>query len=191
MIYKFLFGSQVYGTVTDKSDNDYAYLLTEGSVAPIDLSDDTTVYTLETFQQALNEHHLKAIEIYFSYKDLLDSLNISFIYNPDTLRRSVAKVVSNAHVKAKKKIRDGLQYTGLKSYWHCHRIVESAIVLATTGEYDPRVCDKNLYKEIVLDYLDYSETEQDQIFKELRLKFDERLNNNLTIFRKLCPKAQF
>ena len=67
-------------------------------------------------------------------------MNYNLIHrlNKSNLRSSVSAVCSNSHVKAKKKIRDGEVYIGLKSYWHTIRILTMYTDLAKFGTFNPK-----------------------------------------------------
>ena len=113
--------------------------------------------------------------------DLIHKLNKS------NLRRSVSAVCSNAHVKAKKKIRDGEIYIGLKSYWHTIRILTMYTDLAKFGTFNPKGYKEQLNPiyEDIMSMVD--DPEPDTIFKRLVEKYDPLARELLHEFRLLCP----
>lgn len=195
MIYLLPFGSQVYGLTTEYSDKDYvALVIDEDKPEYIDTGfgiESVEIVTKQEFQLELNKHNIKFIEVYLTNSVLLLNLGITFVLNKSSLRRSVSKVVSNAHVKSRKKIRDGYLYLGLKSYWHCIRILTCVIKYL---EYKPNpfyVKDDfelvNIYNDIMI-HLNTNKPEN--VFNILDTKYKKHLNELHTKFRELAPKAE-
>lgn len=190
MLVPFLYGSRLYGLYNNHSDFDYLFITDNVETVRTLVSPDTDVYTLSDFEIALNNSHsLKCIEVYFSNPLFFYARDIQFKLNKDTLRRSVSKVASNAYVKAKKKIRDGERYIGLKSYWHCIRILYQMCILAEHKTYDPTKLKElsHIYLSI-MSYNSYEETFKDEIFKLLDQQFYAYMNELLHNFRLLAPK---
>lgn len=179
------YGSRLYGLTTPYSDCDTICIAEENKNSSYMYS------TFEDFAKALNEdQNLACIEVYFSNVELLNKHNVYYVYNADRFRRTISSIVSNSYVKAKKKIRQGDFYIGLKSFWHSYRILYKALELAEYGEYDP-VCveDKNLADVwyTIMEFQCDIETEEDQIFNKLKELFDADLKSMQTKFRTLCP----
>lgn len=186
----FIYGSKNYGLTTELSDIDYAYIADPHSVETLknSLPEDTDVWTYTTYKQALVEHNLKAIEIYFTNVEFFNKQGIYFTLNKEQLRRSVSKVASNAYVKAKKKIAQNDVYIGLKSFWHSIRIIVKAIELAKYYTYNPLCSDNVFLSSTYADIMSQrNRTDVENIYSELHKKYKPIVNQLLTEFRILCP----
>lgn len=178
------FGSSVYGLTNKFSDKDYAYIVTNSK---IDLdTEEHQVYTMQEFQTALNDHDIKAIELYYTSPEV----SKAFTFNLDLqkLRSGVSKVVSNSHVKAKKKFRDNEIYIGLKSYYHCIRILTMFNYLAREGTFNP-TSFKNELEYVYLDIMKRESNNPETLFKELEQDYKMMLKNLQHCFRLYCPKV--
>lgn len=189
---KLNYGSKVYGLTTSQSDDDYIILdLKDGLDTKEDIDNAEAVYTIEEFQKLLDEHDLQAIEIYYTYYRTFESLCIKFEFDKNKFRRKVSAIVSNSYVKAKKKIRQGDFYIGLKSFWHSYRILYKALELAKNPHSFSPLCNDNEHLvDVYMDIMEYQafiEVEQDQIFKRLKNTYDSDLKKIQTEFRLLCP----
>ena len=184
----FLTGSQLYGMTNLLSDYDYLVLKTHDIPFPHPENKEVEIWTRDKFMVKLVDHDLKALEVYFSNTYHFNTYyGIGFRLNKSNLRRSVSAVVSNAHVKAKKKIRDGEIYTGLKSYWHTIRILTMYVDLAKNGSFDPRGY-KNKLNHIYEDIISMiNDPEPKTLFKRLVEKYDPLARELLHEFRLLCP----
>ena len=184
----FLTGSQLYGMTNPQSDYDYLVINNSDNPYPHSENKEVEVWSRDLFMVKLVDHDLKALEVYFSnqvfirmHYDLIHKLNKS------NLRRSVSAVCSNAHVKAKKKIRDGEIYIGLKSYWHTIRILTMYTDLAKFGTFNPKGYKEQLnpiYEDIISMVDD---PEPETLFKRLVKKYDPLTRELLHEFRLLCP----
>ena len=131
-MYKYLFGSKLYGLTNNKSDEDYLIVFNTNSEKDEYIKNtnnkDEECWTWEEFKNHLEAHDLKALEVYYSNVGnvgthlYINCEEYQFQLNLQQLRKAVSAVVSNAHVKAKKKFKDQEVYIGLKSYYHCIRI---------------------------------------------------------------------
>lgn len=193
MIILFPFGSQVYQLVNEKSDRDYLALsVNEPSPTFIDTgfgTESVEVWSVQQFRELVDNHDLKALEVYFENKETLDPLlypNDIFVLKKDSLRRSVSATVSNAHVKAKKKFIDNEIYTGLKSYWHCIRILTMFIALAKHGTFKPSAFKEQL-KECYEDIINKQDQPPETLFKSLEETYKKQLKELQHEFRLLCP----
>ena len=184
----FLTGSQLYGMTNPQSDYDYLVINNSDNPYPHPENKEVEVWSRDLFMVKLVDHDLKALEVYFSnqvfirmHYDLIHKLNKS------NLRRSVSAVCSNAHIKAKKKIRDGEIYIGLKSYWHTIRILTMYTDLAKFGTFNPKGYKERLNHiyEDIMSMID--DPEPDTIFKRLVEKYDPLVRELLHEFRLLCP----
>lgn len=187
MITLLIVGSRLYGLTNSRSDTDYLAIISDGEEYPFPEDKDIEVRTVTEFQESLNRHDLKALEVYFGYPHLFPNIiPATFTFNADSLRRAVSGVSSNAHVKAKKKIRDGEIYIGIKSFWHCLRILTMYTDLAKNGTFDPRGYVDQLYVSY-LDILKHMDLPPQDIFKTLNTKYDRHMKDLLHEFRMLCP----
>lgn len=192
---KLFYGSSVYGLTNELSDEDFMILTIDPTQPlPFKVEDDVDVWTLEEFQSKLDAHDLKALEVFYFYFDLFyNQLEMKHTFNADALRRSVSATCSNSYVKAKKKIRQGDIYIGLKSYWHCIRILTMFIHLAKHKHFNPAN-----FKDKLLDtyqtIMDYKETSLEATHVIALLDnyhgYKQLLNTLQHEFRMLCPLDQ-
>lgn len=193
MIILFPFGSQVYQLVNEKSDRDYLALsINEPTPTLIDTgfgTESVEIWSVSQFKELVQKHGLKALEVYFENKEMLDPIlfpNDKFLLDKSLLRRSVSATVSNAHVKAKKKFIDGEIYTGLKSYWHCIRILTMFNHLVAEGDFKP-----SQFKEQLEPIYDSIIQRQDHdpltLFKGLEEDFKTLLKDLKHTFKLACP----
>lgn len=187
MITLLIVGSRLYGLVNNQSDTDYLAIISDGEEYPFPADKNIEVRTVSEFQESLNRHDLKALEVYFGYPNLFPgTIPVTYTFNEDSLRRAVSKVASNAHVKSKKKIRDGEIYIGIKSFWHCLRILTMYTDFAKNKTFNPRGYSEQLLNEY-LDILLHMNLLPEDIFRTLDRKYDKRLKALLHEFRMLCP----
>lgn len=191
---KLYYGSSVYGLTNSKSDKDFMFLLIHMQPLPFEIKEDVDFWTLEQFQEKLDQHDLKALEVYYYYFDLFyNQLEMRHTFNADSLRRSVSATCSNSYVKAKKKLRQGDKYIGLKSYWHCIRILTMFIHLAQYKHFNP-ASFKNKLENIYTTIMQYDTSilEASHIISLLdnHHGYKQYLNTLQTEFRILCPLDQ-
>lgn len=184
----FLTGSQLYGLTNSLSDYDYLVISNSPSTYPHSEHKEVEIWSLDTFKIKLEAHDLKALEVYFSNTKFINEVyGVYFTINKSSLRRSVSKVVSNAHVKSKKKIRDGEVYIGVKSYWHTIRILTMYLDYARNSTFNPSGFSAEL-KPIYDDIMSYAEDpDVNTIFSRLVEKYDPLARELLHEFRLLCP----
>ncbi len=184
----FLTGSQLYGMTNPLSDYDYLVINNNEDPFPYQPNKEIKVWSRDKFLVKLIDHDLKALEVYFSNDYFFKTYyGFGFNLNKSNLRRAVSAVVSNSHVKAKKKIRDGEIYVDLKSYWHTIRILTMSVDLAKNGSFDPRGYKDRLnhiYEDIISMLND---PEPETLFKRLVEKYDPLARELLHEFRLLCP----
>lgn len=183
-LFKIPFGSQVYGLTNSKSDKDYIYIYPD-TVDLISIPKDDSHMTIHMFQSELDQHSIKALEAYFSSTELQNYFKFNLDHS--FLRKRVSAVVSNAHVKAKKKFKDGEIYIGLKSYYHCIRILTMFNYLAKENTFDP----SSFVKELDYIYKDIMSRENEDpefLFLNLEQDYKKMLKNLQHCFRLYCPK---
>lgn len=184
-IFKVPFGSQVYGLTNNKSDEDYIYIYPD-TVDLISIPKDDSHMTTYMFQSELDQHSIKALEAYFYSEELQNYFN--FELNLSFLRKRVSAVVSNAHVKAKKKFIDNEVYIGLKSYYHCIRILTMFNYLAREGTFNPSSFVYEL-EYIYQDILSREEESPETLFINLENDYKKMLKNLQHTFKMYCPKT--
>ena len=111
-----------------------------------------------------------------------------FELNLQKLRNSVSAVCSNSYVKAKKKIKQGDVYVGLKSYYHVIRILMMYTYLAKYGTFKPSSFKYELeyvYQDIVCQYNNLSNV---YTFESLDEKYSKMIKSLQHTFRLYCPK---
>lgn len=185
-LFKIPFGSQVYGLTNSKSDEDYIYIYPNTVDLSLLLPKDDSHMTVNMFQSELDQHSIKAIEAYFSSLDLQNYFK--FVLDHSFLRKRVSAVVSNAHVKAKKKFKDGEIYIGLKSYYHCIRILTMFNYLAREGTFNPSSFKYEL-EYIYQDILSRENESSETLFINLENDYKKMLKNLQHTFRMYCPKT--
>lgn len=140
MIYLRRYGSRVYGTDTIDSDHDFVV------VSSNDINHkDFHVFTKESFQLALDNHEIMAIEAYYSREIIGSNDLFHFKLDKKKLREVFSKTASNSFVKCKKKLAQGDTYIGLKSMFHSIRILDFGIQLATTNSIKFDSCNEIYY----------------------------------------------
>jgi len=181
------FGSRVYGTAREDSDEDYICVLygprpigfpKQASVKDADYH----IFGTFEFQAALDQMEIHALEAYFHP---LRRLKRYYEFNLDLpkLRKEISGKASNSWVKAKKKIDKEKDYMiGWKSLFHSFRILEFGIQIATKGEIYDFSCSNEIWNEIL--------SMNSKKWKELDNRFRKRHKALSTEFRKVAPKEQ-
>ena len=192
---KLFYGSSVYGLTNELSDEDFMILTIDPTQPlPFKVEDDVDVWTLEEFQSKLDTHDLKALEVFYFYFDLFyNQLEMKHTFNADALRRSVSATCSNSYVKAKKKIRQGDIYIGLKSYWHCIRILTMFIHLAKYKHFNPANFKEQL-RDVYCTIISCMSLPHkgDELIQLIEVDYHNKqlLKNLQHEFRMLCPLEQ-
>ena len=197
-MYKYLFGSKLYGLTNNKSDEDYLIVFNTNSEKDEYIKNtnnkDEECWTWQEFKSKLESHDLKALEVYYANVGnvgthlFINCEEYQFRLDLQQLRRAVSAVVSNAHVKAKKKFKDQEVYIGLKSYYHCIRILTMYNYLAKHRTFNPSNFKNELdyvYNDIVVQ--SQSKNPEDLWF-ELESKYKYMLKSLQHTFRSYCPK---
>lgn len=134
IIYSFRFGSKVYGSDTDKSDDDYMVVVDSDEELKYGLHDDKKnihVYSDRTFRRLIKEHDIAVIECLFS-----NDTHYKFELDIKQLRHSISAVVFNSFSKCRKKLKEGDEYDpyiAKKSLFHSLRILDFGIQIAEHG----------------------------------------------------------
>ena len=183
------YGSHVYGTNDEDSDQDFIII----SNAPIDSYEpyvdekgrDISFYGIAEFDLMLDNHYLPAIEC-ISQLDPLFAAPYEFDLNLQSLRIEVSYRASNSWSKARKKLTVGSivphendRRLGLKSLFHVHRMISYGIQIAQHGLIIDFACSNWFWDEI---------KEFKGTWEELDKKYRVMLNELRSDFKKVAPK---
>lgn len=185
LLFTIPYGSSVYGLTNPKSDKDLVSIYSDLNYVQ---SEEENSYSFKEFNRLLQLHDLMALECYFYSKDVQEAFD--FELNLHQLRKAVSAVVSNSHVKAKKKFKDEEIYIGLKSYFHCIRNLTMYTYLARHGTFDPSSFKNELeyvYQDIVVQR--QLQANSETLFKELETDYKKLLKSLQHCFRMYCPKV--
>lgn len=182
------YGSTVYGTRSEKSDNDVIMVVNNKDEPHLqeELSTwfDVNVYSKEEFSELIKKHEVTALECL-----ALPEANIwkkpeqdwQFELNLPELRQSLSAKSSNSWVKAKKKFiveQDYAPYIGQKSAWHAIRIMEFGHQIATQGKITDFTAVNHLLPEIL----------KCNSWQEIDDQFRKTCNEYSSRFRQVAPK---
>lgn len=176
----FPFGSTVYGTVTEQSDEDYIVVVKGDENLHYGVHNEQVnihVYSDASFRELLEKHDITALECIFSKENKYE-----FQLDLAKLRRSVSAVASNSFVKCKKKLMAGPDYNpyiGKKSLFHSLRILNFGIQIATFGRIIDYGSCNDLFHEIMS-----IESDDWAIYKE---RFTKRANALKSEFKLVAP----
>ena len=190
----FPYGSQVYGTASDKSDYDYLAVALGRANTNIHTGEeyrngDTNIhlFTRNDWQHQLNDHKIHALESYFlpdhrlPDEDLACRKHFNFKLDLRKLRNELSEKASHSFVKAKKKIeKEKDYYIGWKSLFHSLRILNFGHQIASQG----KISDYGAANQYWFDILKNPQYEWGY-FEE---KYKPIFNQLSTEFRKVAPK---
>lgn len=179
------FGSFVYGLVNELSDKDFIII---SDLSVVSKDPNIEYFTLEAFKQDLDNCKIKAIEAYFTDIKYFNSKGIYFTLNKTLLRHEISAIVSNAYVKSKKKIIQGDVYVGLKSYYHCIRLLTYANSLAKNNylKFEDHI---EFLKPFYIDIISFKNDEGTlETFQKLDNKYKDILKSLRHDFKLSCPK---
>lgn len=184
-LYKY--GSMVYGSNTETSDEDYILILKRGQSGTIlDYGNKSfVVHTPTSFQRGLWAHEPYALETFFLPADMVFKSGHIWDFGKidlSVLRHSFSAKSSHSFVKAKKKIDVEKDfYRGKKSLFHSLRILDFGIQLAEHGKVqDFTSATERWWWDI---YTDPSES-----WETYKVKYRPIHNGLLTRFREVSPK---
>lgn len=189
-------GSQVYKTMTDKSDFDYIIITTNDyniEKEQLSIYDkkikrnlDFNFYNEKKWLEMCHLNHIDTLESMSVIQDNLAIKNdkeFQIKIDKIKVRQNISSIVSNAWAKAHKKLtveQDYSPYIAKKSLWHCFRILMFGIQIY---KYDKIIdfCEANsLYNEIVMN--------ECNDWNYYKTKYQEPLNKLKTEFRKYSEK---
>ena len=131
----FPYGSKVYGTHTEKSDEDYIIIVRSDDDVDYGIHEGNInifVHSDILFQNMIHEHKVQALECYFSHDN-----DFEFSLDKVKLRNSFSAVASNSFSKCRKKLKPGANfdpYIAKKSLFHALRIIDFGIQIAKYGK---------------------------------------------------------
>jgi hypothetical protein len=179
----YVFGSQVYGTTTQKSDWDFIMIANTSNTSEEIKSEDFNIHvvTQEHFLLNLKKHHSSSVEAYLapSIFRLKEDIQIDWVPNISSLRHSFSHISSNSWVKCKKKIQEGDYYIGIKSLFHSLRIPLFGIQIAQTGIIQDFSVANHIHDKLF---------SKQWSWNELNTEFRELRNSILTDFRNITIK---
>lgn len=187
----YMFGSHVYGTATENSDEDFIVITKDDSLfqSGINLKGedgDFNFYSRDTWKKMCSANHINCLEVNSLPPEFRIKEEESFHFNIDLvhLRKSISSVVSNSWSKCHKKLtieKDYDPHCAKKSLWHCFRICEIGIQCAKNGHITDYTTMNFLFDEMV-----NSPQNDWEYFKS---KYQENRNKQLSIFRLLTSDA--
>ncbi len=185
IICAYIYGSQVYQTNTEKSDHDFICVVRDKEANnPLSQFGDVTTYTVEEFQNLVNQHEISVLECLFLKDEFVikQEHTFDFSLNKEALRNSISAKSSNSWVKTKKKFiveEDFNPYVGKKSAWHSLRILNFGTQIAKTGKIEDYSQCNDLFKKVM----------DCNSWDEINEKFKATYNEMASEFKKHAPKA--
>lgn len=195
-IFEYMYGSQVYGTANENSDADYLVVVDGEPLVEEEKfgNDDFHYISLQKFQTLLESNDIKALECFYAPDYCKLHLSPSYTryrilpepivtIDPQKLRHSISAICSNSWVKGKKKILvENEKYIGLKSIFHCIRIMEFAnqILLINAISYNSMNFIYNDLMEL--------DGEKELLWKKVRQQFEPLYKSIHHTFKTLTNK---
>jgi hypothetical protein len=183
----YAYGSRVYKTNSETSDYDFIIIsdFYENDFALEKNNISIHVFSVEQFQNQINDHKISALECLF-----LDNSNVlkqdhqfNFVLNKSKLRSSISEKSSHAWVKAKKKFeveKDQNFYIAKKSLFHSLRIIDFGLQIAKNN----KIVDYSSSNDIWLDII----TDPENNWDHYKNKYQNLFNERMSEFRKVAPK---
>ncbi|MFN8670935.1 MAG: hypothetical protein U0457_02500 [Candidatus Sericytochromatia bacterium] len=182
------FGSRVYETNTNLSDEDYIAVVNNKFISDnINLH----IYTKIEFQHLLDEHNIEMLECFFLAEKhkLKELVKFKFSLNLNKLRTAISTVGNGSWVRGKKKLTisaDYNKYLGIKSIFHSLRILNYGIQIAKNG----KILDYSASNYIWVDILEISQKlDSFELWNILEKKYRKEFNKLKSEFTVLCPKG--
>ena len=184
-IYKF--GSHVYGTNDENSDEDYIVVAKEYFESKdINLH----VFTVNQFQNQLDNCDIQILECFFlDNKHIIkEQYNFNFILDKSKLRTAISTISSNSWVKGKKKLTVMGDYDvrlAIKSVFHSLRILDLGIQIAREG----KIIDYSSSNFILEDLKRLAkEFQHGDLWQKIDEKYRSTFNSRSSEFKALAPK---
>lgn len=185
----FPYGSQIYGTNTDKSDYDFIAVFKDGTVKDeFSLQKDIFnihTYNKSSFQKLINQHKISSLECIFLPDDkiICNRVKFDFKLNLQTLRSSISEKASHSYVKARKKMeieKDKNMYIAKKSLFHSFRIIDFGKQIALNNKIIDYSSQNKLWIEILMN--------KSENWKDYSDLYKEKHNSIMSEFRELASK---
>lgn len=197
-ILMFPFGSTVYGTTTEHSDEDWVAVVRDNVDDFEDCVGNKWLYTADNMDitflneskwlEMIDDHHIYVLEG-LSLPDnkvlIGDMEKYRQIFKLDKwkLRKTISAIAENAYAKCHKKLtveKDFDKYRAQKSIFHSIRILDFGRQIAEHGKIIDYTSCNHFWEEILaLDSSDWN------VYKE---KYKPLLNSMRSKFVELCPK---
>lgn len=195
----FLYGSTVYGTLTDCSDTDIVVIVND----EIDLSEFTNgiwEYHVDNndyqfinesrFIEMVKAHHIIALEMFSLPQSCILKGDVNkykqyFTLDKWKMRQVISGIASNAYAKAHKKMtveKDYDLYRGQKSLFHSVRVMIFGIQIAKYGKIVDYT-EANKYWEMIKSLGECGWDKYKELFKPI-------INSIRSEFVALCPKPE-
>ena len=176
----YLFGSQCYGTSSDKSDYDILIIAKTPYPEVEKVVDNFNIHilTIDRFLEGLKQHNIRNLECLMApdFAKLKEDINIPIDINILGLRHSISHTCSNSWVKCAKKIQQGDYYIGIKSIFHSLRISMFGIQIANHNKIIDWQCANYIWKE--LSNKTWTWEELDKNYRPLRNKLMTQFRNS-------------
>lgn len=182
------FGSHVYGTNNEFSDEDFVCIVGHKVI-----SEDINIhiYSKKEFQDFLNNHDIQALEMYFLPDEfkLKEAITFQFELDKSKLRHSISTVANGAWVKGKKKLLVQADYNKLlaiKSIFHSLRILDYGIQIATKG----KISDYASMNKILFELFELAKKyDHEPLWNKIEDTYKATFNAMKSTFVALCPKG--
>jgi len=177
----YLFGSQCYGTSSDKSDYDVLIIANTPYPEKELVVDNLNIHilSLDRFMEGMKQFNIRNIECLLSPFILQEKIKIPLEIKIPSLRHSISHIVSNSYVKSKKKLEIGEYYIGIKSLFHSLRIAMFGTQLAQTGTITDWQCANYIWKNLI---------SKEWTWDELDSFYRQERNKLMTQFRIVANK---
>lgn len=144
-------GSQVYGTAQESSDHDYMVALAKGKDTLVKGEGiDIVVKSLQSFEDALDEHNIFALECYFA--PIRASLKKTRVKR---LKVNTGALLASANEKSladyNKGLREPMDYGCKKRLWHSLRVADFAFQIWRKGFLDDYTSANEMYWDLMTD----------------------------------------
>lgn len=203
IICSFPYGSATYGikptefsdvdivAIVDDSVDFSAYYneIYEEKISRDGIEIDTQYIKESNFIKMVKNHHIIALESMWLPKEMIyGEYKYAQYFDLDLwkLRQTISSIVSNAWAKCHKKLtveKDYDFYRGLKSLFHCLRLLDFGIQIATEG----KIVNYASANHYWIDLWD-NDVVPSHKWEDYKAKYQPELNRLKSEFVKLCPK---
>lgn len=200
----FMYGSHVYGTNNNKSDEDFLII---GGYEPLEYLENNQsirIFPLQDFIIFLEMHEPIAFECISilkmnneKYVRVLDTKFSNILkrfyeetFNIIKLRKAFSQKASNSFVKAKKKIllEDEDYYIGMKSLFHSIRIFDFGIQIAKNHFIEDFSAANYVWNEILKEEEKFKSITSEDEYKELIEPWKKLYNEKHSEFKSVTSK---